>query len=530
MQDARIVAAHRTANDTGQVSLGFLCLLALGLVACTFVLDSRTDFGLSDEGFLWEGVLKTRLGLVPGRDFMAYDPGRYYWCAACMYFTGWDLVSLRLSITLFQLIGLLAGLLASSRVARTRLTLTFVGILLLCWMTPPWKLFEHSLALLAVYGAVLLIEQPSFCRHLGVGVVLGFVAFFGRNHFAYSLLAFVGIVLLIHVRTDTRHLPRSLSGLFIGVTIGLMPIFGMLLCLSGYLESNLDWLKELARFGSTNLPLPVPWPWRVVTAGQPLLQSVSELGTGCAFILLPVLTLLLLTVAFRTPGPALRQNGLLVAGAFVGFFYLHHAFARADASHLAQGAHPCLLATIAWLLAPRHFSCRILGRCGAALLLLLGVAVSSRLHPFLARAIDTAQGLPWVQEEIAGRSYWLRAGQADYVRRVRRFVAQHARPRDGIFIAPFEPGLYPLLGRTAPVTRLYPLFPASAEVQRQMIEELRRHNVRWAIINDAPLDGRDDLRFRHSHPLVWQFLCEQYHPSQAASELPERIVLTNALD
>ena len=43
-----------------------------------------------------------------------------------------------------------------------------------------------------------------------------------------------------------------------------------------------------------------------------------------------------------------------------------------------------------------------------------------------------------------------------------------------------------------------------------MIEELNKKNVNWVILGDVPLDGRDELRFKNTHPLIWQHLMQNF--------------------
>jgi hypothetical protein len=49
-----------------------------------------------------------------------------------------------------------------------------------------------------------------------------------------------------------------------------------------------------------------------------------------------------------------------------------------------------------------------------------------------------------------------------------------------------------------------------------IISDLIEHNVNWVILADVPLDGRDELRFRHTHPLVWQYIVTAFEPIEAS--------------
>jgi uncharacterized membrane protein len=189
---------------------------------------------------------------------------------------------------------------------------------------------------------------------------------------------------------------------------------------------------------------------------------------------------------------------------------LHHAFSRADISHLAQVIHPFALGALA-----------LLGFLGArksydwaAVVLLIAAAlfIVSR-RTLIYQRITSAT--PWVSFDAGGKIF-VPATTNRLFTCLRKFAAENIAPRERVLIAPYMPTLYPILGHESPLWDLAYYFSATAERQEMMIQELTAKNVNWAIISDTPLDKREDLRFSATHELVWQYLMENFEPVESA--------------
>ncbi|MBE0584721.1 MAG: hypothetical protein IH612_13305, partial [Desulfofustis sp.] len=142
-------------------------------------------------------AIRTSAGDIPTVDFRSYDPGRYYWTSGGFILFSQGIIGLRLSVALFQFIGIWLGLLSTKRAFRNRWALVLVGLLLTSWMYPRHKLFEHSLALIGIYAALQIIEKPVLRNYLFVGIVTGLAAFMGRNHGLYHLMSNLSLILYL---------------------------------------------------------------------------------------------------------------------------------------------------------------------------------------------------------------------------------------------------------------------------------------------------------------------------------------------
>jgi hypothetical protein len=483
-------------------------LLAVSLASLNFCLQGRVGINFADEGFLWYGAAQTASGQVPIRDFRSYDPGRYYWIALWAPVFGTGLVGVRLAVAVFQIGGVFLGLLVVRRVVSSWWERAIVGTCLIAWMFPYFKVFEFTIAITGVYVGVRLVECPSRKRYFLAGVFVGGAAFFGRNLGLYSFLGGAMLIAFIQMRIHREFAISRLGVWGIGIMVGSLPFLLMALALPGFAQAFLEHLVWMVRLEQTNLPLPVPWPWSGSRRFVSSWDQLAVLAVECGFVAMPLFFLVACYLLVRSPLMDRRRQSVFVSSTCVGVWYLHHAFSRADLSHLAQSLAPFLLgvaALPAFVGAREHGWFRRLGLGG---LVMFTSGAASLGSPWIQHCYRT----PCVPYEVRGETLWLRAGHRDLIEAVRQIVRAHVRPEEGLFIAPHWPAFYPILQRPSPTEEMYFLFPEGMEQQERIITDLQKNNVRWAILGDVALDGREALRFRHTHSFVWLFLMREFEP------------------
>ena len=491
----------------------------LGLAnALAFV---REGFDLSDEGFLWYGVQAVLRGELPLRDFQSYDPGRYAWCAAWSGWFGGGILGVRGAATLFQILGLVAGLLAARRATRSPVALLAVGLVLTGWMFPRHKLFEPAFAMMAVYAAVRLLESPTRAVTFGAGVFVGVAALFGRNLGLYAGCGLGTIALVQWLRLGVSGPDRLLAGAG-GVLVGYLPMLGLLLLAPGFAEAFGESIRAQLREGA-NLPSPWLWPWRMTWSGIGAWQALSQVGLALHY-LLPVVVLPLGCLALlRGDRERLPERRLLIASGVVGAFFVHHAAIRSGVLHLAQCLPPVLLGTLALLaLVSRSRRAGLVAGTGAGL---VSLATLLWVNPWWSRVHPEAPHPTLATFSAAGQELRIDEAEARFFQRLVTGIEATVPAGDALFVAPAAPGLYALLGRASPTWGLYFFWPdADRADQERLIRELDERNARWALVFEHALDGRKDLLFRNSNPLVWDTLTRAFQPVRGAP-LPKGVQL-----
>jgi hypothetical protein len=488
-----------------------LCaLLAVVLSGGLFQLLGDVGFGVADEGYLWYGTVHTAQGEVPMRDFQAYDPGRYYWCAAWSFLFGPGIVALRLSCSIFGAIGLFFGLLVCRRLVTRWWLLPPMGVVLATWMFPRHKYFEHAIAMMAVYLAVRLFESRRPRMHALCGVFIGGAGFIGRNHAAYTVVIFGVLLLYLHWRYREGSLLRKLSAMAGGIVLGYSPMLVMWAVVPGFFSAFVDSIRTIVKQG-TNLPKEWPWPWALDYAGLGFREGIETASVGIAFLVPAVVIPLGLLVLLRMGRASSKARVVLVCAAVVGAVYAHHAAVRSDPRHIAQCIHPALLALFALPAAfPRGIAHRVSWSAWPLFFVASFFTITTKDITLADLPIGGYDG-PMVSLELAGEELRLPEGTARFIERVRQPVLRHVAEDEAIFIAPYHPDFYPMLGKTSPTWGIYFYWPnASREEQEEMIADFEEKGMNWALLSGAAIDGRADLSFRVAYGLVWEYFRREF--------------------
>ncbi|WP_439864388.1 hypothetical protein [Pseudomonas antarctica] len=502
-------AAHGRAVNT-------FVLLALSafFVIGNFLWQGHDSFNLWDEGFLWYGARQIIAGQVPIRDFMAYDPGRYYWSAGYFALAGdTGIMALRASVAVFQLAGMYAGLWTLSIALRASALKKYAflflsGVALMAWMYPRHKIFDMSISMIIVAGLAYLLLNPSVKRYFLLGIIVGLAAVFGRNHGVYGALASVTAMGWLAIKApDTAPGFKGIRAWVAGVVVGYLPVVVLCLLIPGYFSAFIDTIVFMLEQGNTNLPLPIPWPWTVGFGTAGVVIETRWFLVGLCFMALLAFGIGALGWVFkqRLQGKAVRPE--LVAVACATLPYAHFAFARADVGHLAQGIYPMLLGTFILLAALHSWAWKLIL---AALTACISLFILAAWQPgILARTQDG-----WRQVEVCGSTLSMDAGTADAVQLLRDLTDRYAPDGRTVLVLPFWPGAYPLLERKAPLWEIYALSPRSDDFQRAEIERIKKADPGFVLVFNMAMDGREALRFSNSHRLIDDYIRSHFEAVQ----------------
>jgi hypothetical protein len=478
------------------------------VVFILFEWQGNKGFNLWDEGYLWYGAQRVMLGEVPIRDFMSYDPGRYYWSAALMSIFGDNgIMSLRVAAAVFQTLGLFVGLLLIARTATNygkmnALFLLLSAVTLAAWMFPRHKLFDISSSLLLIGILTFLLENPSVWRYFLAGFCLGIVAAFGRNHGLYGIVGSLAVMLWSSTnRSEGSSFFKPFSFWVSGVVAGYTPILLMAIAVPGFALSFWESIRFLFEQKTSNLPLPVPWPWNIDVTSTSFEGVIVGVIVGLFFIGTIVFGVLSVLWVIRQKLKTKPVSPVLVATSFLALPYAHYAYSRADVGHLALGIFPLLVGVLAHL---STMSDKIKWRSA---LFLAGASVFMFIfHP----GLQCYTSKQCINIDISNDNLLVEPQTANDITLLRQLSVKYAPNGQNFLVVPFWPGAYPLLERKSPMWSIYALWHRSEAFQQKEIERIKAANPGFAFVLDLPLDGHDELRFRNTHPLIYQFILDNF--------------------
>jgi hypothetical protein len=486
-------------------------LVAGCIVTVLFAWEGRLGLSLWDEGFLWYGAQRVTLGEVPIRDCQAYDPGRYYWLAALMGLWGDNgIIALRGAIAIFQAMGLFHW----PGVARQQFHKT--DSLFGCWhyhacnwMLPRHKLFDISISIALVGVLSYLVAQPSSRRYFSDRRVVGLAAVFGQNHGVYGVAGSLGVMAYLAIRALGFSRARVAADV-LWQSVLLVGVGGVLAVPLGFALSLWRDILFLLELKATNLPLAVPWPWRVPFGQTSPLDAARGVLVGLFFIAIVAYGLLGIAWAWSDKAANKPASPCWWRPHFLALPYAHFAYSRADVGHLAQGISLSSSAPLCCWQASLQDQVAV---CYTALWRKLLVMLP--LHPG-----DSATGLQCVETDVAGGKLKIDPGTASDLAMLNKLADQFAPGNRSFIATPFWPGAYATLGRKSPMWEIYALFPRGEAFERAELERIRTANPGFAMIYDLPLDTRDELRFRNTHPMIDQYIRDHFEPVSGYTQNP----------
>jgi hypothetical protein len=335
-------------------------------------------------------------------------------------------------------------------------------------------------------------------------VSVGLVAIFGRNHGVYGVAGILGVTVYLACRQ--RSVAALVSGLACcacGVAVGYLPILVLIAAVAGFAGAFWETIRSLFDWGATNLAVPVPWPWLVPVRQLPLQSAVADVLTGVLFIAIMCFGVCSLAWIVRQ---ALRQRPVapeFVACSVLALPYAHFAFSRADVSHLAQAMFPFLIGAFVlakdWPRKPRLIAALVMA--GASLVIMLP------LHPGWACRVNQC-----ATADVSGSALTFDLDTANSLAILKHAVELYAPDGRSFLATPMWPGAYAVFKRRSPSWETYALFPRNSEFERREIERIKLAKPGLVVIMDIPLDKRDERRFRNTHPLIEQFVRDNFDP------------------
>lgn len=494
-----------------------ICVASGFLLAVLYFLATwHIGINLADEGFYWYGAQRVFQGEVPIRDFMSYDPGRYYIAAFIMAMVGNDGIwaaraAAYLALALLAAIGVYLALLAfhGNRMAQWCYSL-IVALLLIVWTYPYFRTFDFLAATLLILAVTVFIRQRTPWRWFLSGMLLGLVAVIGRNHGVYGVIGFLVALAMIHL---DRGSPRPGKACYFswaaGVVAGYLPVLLLMLFVDGFARVFFEGILFMVNRGTTNIVLSVPWPWLLDIRQHGLVWSTFHLVQGIYFLGLlafPVVGLGYVFLARRIGRPlnlGEPGNAVLLASVSLALPYAHYAYSRADVVHLAASVLPLLFGLLSLPMVSRTRPRMLM----AVALLASALVVMADVQTPLRYLLRTP---PLETYAIGPDKILVPVDQAAAMRHLDRLVEAELDKGEAFLALPNFMTLHAIHHQRMAVREIYSLFFRTRAYEEKEIARIAALDPTLVIVSNHALDQKEALRYSRTHPVIYQWLNNHY--------------------
>jgi len=291
-----------------------------------------------------------------------------------------------------------------------------------------------------------------------------------------------------------------------------------LLCalIDGFAAGLIASIIDLIDSGTTNIRLPVPWPWLYDKAEMGWVLWMIGVSKGLGFIAIVAVPLMAILAMARRPLARFRQTDVLVlCAAFTGLGYAHYAYSRADLTHLALSIAPLLLTALS--VGAAHI--------GAILtsIVVLGLSVLA-LTPEKTYLAQLILKKPLSTISVNDTELHVFPDIKTSLDEVEQALAQHPEARDHFLALPNFPGLYAIYDKKMPIWETYSLLPRNAAFQAAELARAKAASPDMILLSDHALDQRTELKYSKTHTVLYQWIVENYRALPPSSSFTSLIV------
>jgi len=494
-----------------------LAILILGF----FYYISYFNYGISfnDEGFFVYGAERVLQGQLPMSDFISYPPGSYFLLALLFKVFGINLlVSRYMEVAFLLMNGVMMFYIGKRLMTKT---IALIPSFVLVAFPGPWhKVFFTFGLLFPMVTLYWFLEKRSIPKALTMGWAVGISTIFKLESGLYALLTLGIIILLNDFWQDGNFVfhKKAFLSLFKDLSVFLLGFLSILLALSLYYfsRSSLTGLfYSLREIALAQASISEDY-------GQPsLLSAVTKFHIGTLshlfFYLIVLLYLcLFVKVIFDFFVRKRRDFPPTLPVLIMGCFSLTYAYAMFEKAHLLQSVAMAYLLfgyVIYRLVREKPIRSKAML---IFLIFLLGLYLLDNFKWSAHFYTGSISRLYAIKREgakvISLQKAKIRVAkrEADHIY---GFVSFFEGKNGYLMPLRFEPMVNFLTGLENPTrfSILVPTYISEPSRQRQVIEEVEKHEIKYLLINRLLWTSQESSGFKNCAPIIYEFVRKRYH-------------------